>query len=96
MFYSLMAILHEKLPPATNFFRLKKRYREMRRDTSNHSPVRTIASPKMIRGLSISKRKKGGADSDKSPSPNSPEIRIKNLRQSELSRRQSINSRLSS
>jgi len=24
MFYSLMAILHEKLPCATNYFRLKK------------------------------------------------------------------------
>jgi len=31
MFYSLMSILHEKLPPATNFFRLKKRYREQQR-----------------------------------------------------------------
>lgn len=29
MFYSLMAILHQKLPLAKNFFRLKKQFREM-------------------------------------------------------------------
>ena len=28
MFYSLMAILHEKLPIATTFFRLKNKYRK--------------------------------------------------------------------
>ena len=28
MFYSLMAILHEKLPCAPNFFRLRKKFRD--------------------------------------------------------------------
>ena len=60
MFYSLMAVLHERLPIATNFFRLKKKFREMRRGSNmqSSSPVRTIASPKMIRGLSITKAMK--------------------------------------
>ena len=64
MFYSLMAVLHERLPIATNFFRLKKKFREdaRRKDGGSHiqssSPVRTIASPKMIRGLSITKAMK--------------------------------------
>ena len=31
MFYSLMAILHEKLPMATTFFRLKQKFRNMRK-----------------------------------------------------------------
>ena len=88
-----MAILHEKLPIATTFFRLKKKYRDMR-DGGSQSPVRTIASPKMIRGLSITKSLK--KEVDESGSPRSPDIRIKNIRQSEMSRRQSINSRLSS
>jgi hypothetical protein len=61
MFYSLMAILHEKLPISTNFFRLRKKFRDMRQGPNNRinsSPVRTIASPKMIRGLSITKQMK--------------------------------------
>ena len=56
-----MVILHEKLPCARNFYRLRQKFRE--RDAryqqtlqENASPVRTIASPKMIRGLSITKR----------------------------------------
>jgi hypothetical protein len=57
MFYSLMAILHDKLPLASNFFRLKKKFRESKQlsNPNNNSPIRTIASPKMIRGLSLSK-----------------------------------------
>lgn len=59
MFYSLMAILHEKLPIATTFFRLKKKYRDNRETrepgSQSPSPIRTIASPKMLRGLSITK-----------------------------------------
>lgn len=92
MFYSLMAILHEKLPCATNFFRLKKNFRDMRQTDKASSPVRTIASPKMIRGLSITKALKKDASgvSSHGGSPkriSSPDIRIKNLRQSDLSRR---------
>ena len=95
MFYSLMAILHEKLPMATTFFRLKQKFRNMRQGgNQNSSPVRTIASPKMIRGLSISKQMKKDT-SELSCSPRSPDVKIRNIRQSEMSRRQSINSRLS-
>ena len=54
MFYSLMAILHERLPCSKNFFRMKKTFRD-REGAECSSPVRTIASPKMIRGLSITK-----------------------------------------
>lgn len=58
MFYSLMAILHERLPCAKGFFRLKRVYRNRHIDDfRSSSPVRKIASPKMIRGLSITKRK---------------------------------------
>ena len=58
MFYSLMAILHERLPCAKGFFRLKRAYRNRHIDDfRSSSPVRKIASPKMIRGLSITKRK---------------------------------------
>lgn len=56
MFYSLMAVLHERLPCAQGFFRLKKKYRDMHfGEAKASSPVRKIASPKMIRGLSITK-----------------------------------------
>lgn len=59
MFYSLMAILHERLPCSPNFYKLKKQFRqkqeaELGLDKST-SPVRTIASPKIMRGLSITK-----------------------------------------
>lgn len=54
MFYTLMAILHERLPCSKNFFRMKKTFRD-REIGDCSSPVRTIASPKMIRGLSITK-----------------------------------------
>lgn len=100
MFYSLMAVLHERLPCAQGFFRLKKKYRDLHvGEAKASSPVRKIASPKMIRGLSITKnqRKESNGESlANSPTRiSSPDIRIKNLKQSELSRRQSINSRIS-
>ena len=58
MFYSLMAILHEKLPCAAGFFRGRRKFREDngRLLDGATSPVAQIASPKMIRGLSIPKR----------------------------------------
>jgi hypothetical protein len=66
MFYSLMAILHERLPCAKGFYRLKRRYRNRHMDEDrSSSPIRRIASPKMIRGLSITKQRRGAnADVD--------------------------------
>lgn len=69
MFYSLMAILHEKLPCAESFFRLKKKYRENHCYVNDNSPIRMIASPKMIRGLSITKGQRGRASIVGSYSP---------------------------
>jgi hypothetical protein len=86
MFYSLMASMHEKLPMATTFFRLKQKFRNMRHGNGNSSPIRTIASPKMIRGLSIIKQMKKET-SELSTSPRSPDVKIRNIRQSEMSRR---------
>lgn len=79
MFYSLMAVLHEKLPCAKNFYRLRNNFR--RKDPKyqqavkeNSSPIRTIASPKLIRGLSITKQQRAdGADAHSK----SPDVRIK-------------------
>ena len=78
MFYSLMAILHEKLPCAKGFFRLKKEFRDQQEDIS--SPIRTIASPNVIRGLSISKKNARENEEIKSNGGHQ-EIRIKNVRQ---------------
>jgi len=81
MFYSLMAILHERLPCARNFYRLRKNFRENDKEClraiqeGNLSPIRTIASPKMIRGLSLTKAESRDANS---PMKNTREIRIKN------------------
>ena len=80
MFYSLMSILHERLPCAKNFYRLREKFRRAdplykQAIAENSSPVRTIASPKLIRGLSIPKK---GKHSDKFNSQShSPDIRIK-------------------
>ncbi len=64
MFYSLMAVLHEKLPCSKNYYRLRenfrnkdKKYQQTMKD--NSSPVRQIASPKLIPGLSITKQRLG-------------------------------------
>jgi hypothetical protein len=95
MFYSLMAVLHERLPLSSNFFRLKKQFREQRKAVGC-SPVRTIASPKMIRGLSIGKTSRNTKSDISGSSPtSSPDIRIKNVRHSELSRRASATSKKS-
>ena len=58
MFYSLMALLHERLPCAKNFYRLRQIYRKndpkyLKQQNDNASPVRTIASPNLINGLKI-------------------------------------------
>ena len=80
MFYSLMSILHEKLPCAKNFYRLRNNYR--RKDPKyqqalqeNSSPIRTIASPKLIRGLSITKQ--SAMEGKESRQSHSPDVRIK-------------------
>lgn len=79
-----MAVLHEKLPCAIGFFRMRKKFKQ-RQDEDYASPIRMIASPKMIRGLSIPKAAKMGNKktelSEHGPSPKvSPDVRIKNLR----------------
>jgi hypothetical protein len=70
-----MSILHEKLPCAKGFFTLKKEFRQKAENLS--SPIRTIASPKMIRGLSITKKER---EEEKASGLNSAhkEIRITN------------------
>jgi hypothetical protein len=80
MFYSLMSVLHEKLPCAKNFYRLRNNFR--RKDPKyqqaikeNASPIRTIASPKLIRGLSITKQQRN--DGVESRHSQSPDVRIK-------------------
>ena len=71
MFYSLMAILHEKLPCSKNHFRLKKKFRDLKQAERNgeecSSPVKVIASPNIIKGLSIGGRLKGGELHSASP-----------------------------
>jgi hypothetical protein len=57
MFYSIMAVLQERLPCSSNFFRMKKLYRsKLNADTNlgrkSMSPHRTIASPSLVKGLS--------------------------------------------
>ena len=50
MFYSIMSVLHERLPCAQNFFRLKKIYRAKIVNTRKcQSPSRKIASPSMFK-----------------------------------------------
>jgi hypothetical protein len=51
MFYSLMAVLHEKLPCAMNYFRMRRKYKAQKENEGCYSPVRAIASPKMMKGL---------------------------------------------
>ena len=89
MFYSLMAVLHEKLPCAMGFFRMRKQFKLKRQDEDYSSPIRSIASPKMIRGLSIPKAARNKQElSDKGASPRSfsPDIRIKNLKKDQANK----------
>ena len=51
MFYSLMALLHDKLPCAQGYFKLRNEFKRKNRDGSK-SPIRTIAEPNMIKSLS--------------------------------------------
>ena len=86
MFYSLMAVLHEKLPCATNYFRLRKKFKDLHK---TESPIRTLASPRMIRGLSIPKNKNSNtkdrrSEGGRTPKILSPDFRIRNLKNAEL------------
>lgn len=40
LFYSLMAILHEKLPCSQNYFRMRRKYKERKETEGCTSPVR--------------------------------------------------------
>jgi len=86
MFYSLMAIFHEKLPIATSFFKLKKKFREKREEGgfNSASPVRTIASPKIMRGLSVPKNQTNSFKTEQRNGSRdwgrSPQIIIKNIK----------------
>lgn len=58
MFYSLMSILHERIPLSKNFYKIRKKYRSNINNLTNSSetsPVRIIASPNMVKGLSLSR-----------------------------------------
>jgi hypothetical protein len=60
MFTSLMRVLHEMLPCSKNFFNMKRKYRlsQAEDDDGNRSDnrrVREIASPRIVRGLSLHK-----------------------------------------
>ena len=94
MFYSLMSLLHEKLPCATNYFRLRKQFKEKNNqkrgadgEKLSSSPIRTIASPKMIRGLSITKQMKNDVSSGGGRSASrSPDVRIRSKKGDALSK----------
>jgi hypothetical protein len=78
MFFSIMSVLHERLPCAPNFFRLKKIFRSKislgaQIIRKSQSPSRTIASPSMMKGLSTFKK-----DKFSHIEPLTPTIYIKN------------------
>lgn len=61
-FFSLMALLHERLPCAPNIFRMKRVFRKQNAlgetisvSCKSQSPVREIASPRMMKGISLFK-----------------------------------------
>lgn len=59
MFTSIMRVLHEMLPCSRNFFSMKRKYRMMQASDHDRSPesrkIREIASPRLVRGLSLGK-----------------------------------------
>ena len=59
MFTGIMRVLHEMLPCSRNFFSMKRKYRmaQQARDdvTERRTKIKEIASPRMVRGLSLSK-----------------------------------------
>lgn len=83
MFYSLMALLHDKLPCAGGYFQLRNEFKNKNSGNSK-SPVRTIAAPNMIMGLSPTRKT---TQQFKSQEIYGKEVRIskKNLASSALS-----------
>ena len=60
MFTSIMRVLHETLPCSRNFFGMKRKYRlrQLAIDEefpTHESKIREIASPRIVRGLSLGK-----------------------------------------
>lgn len=63
MFTSLMRVLHETLPCSRNFFKMKQTFREEQEEETKDGVeerkegrrIRKIATPKVVRGLSLSK-----------------------------------------
>ena len=62
MFTSIMRVLHEMLPCSRNFFNMKRKYRQVQKENEETkdegSPgrrIREIASPRIVRGLSLGK-----------------------------------------
>ena len=77
MFTSMMRVLHDCLPCSKNFFHMKRMYRARNYDFDREmsppaSSIKAIASPRLVRGLSIGKspgRKGVGDDSTGDDSP---------------------------
>ena len=78
MFYSIMSVLHERLPCAPNFFRLKKIYRtkvsgvSIKRNFGSHAGQ--IASPSILKVQTFQKIQTLKAAAE----PMTPQIKIKN------------------
>ena len=56
MFYSVMRVLYDTLPCTKNFLRKKRQFRRNFEDSSplaHKQKVKEIASPKMVRGLTL-------------------------------------------
>ena len=63
MFTALMRVLHETLPCSKNYFHIKRAFRRKQKlagiqipgEVDNDDNIKTIASPKLVRGLSLGK-----------------------------------------
>ena len=72
MFTGLMRVLHETLPCSKNYFHMKRKYKRKKRklsgaalaDETDEAFIKTIASPRMVRGLSIGKSPGRGRSTD--------------------------------
>lgn len=53
MFTSIMRVLHEMLPCSRNFFNMKRKFRAQQNEDDEQRKIREIASPRMVRGLSL-------------------------------------------
>ena len=79
MFTGLMRVLHETLPCSKNFFKMKQKYQqeeekktedeETKDERWSRRSIKKIATPKIVRGLSLSKspaRMSGGSQLSRS------------------------------